>query len=56
MKTILLNNWKIKLTSLILAFALWFLIKENVSRNPVRPEFLKPSAPEAANPVKKISK
>jgi YbbR domain-containing protein len=43
MKTALLNNWKIKLTSLLLAFALWFLIKQNVSRNPVRLDLLKSS-------------
>lgn len=43
MKAILLNNWKIKLASLLLAFALWFLIKQNVSRNPVRLDLLKPS-------------
>ena len=43
MKATLLNNWKIKLASLLLAFALWFLIKQNVSRNPVRLDHLKSS-------------
>ena len=47
MKTALLNNWKIKLTSLLLAFALWFLIKQNVSRNPVRLDLLKSSTAQA---------
>lgn len=30
MKRILLHNWKIKLTCLALAFALWYLIRQNM--------------------------
>jgi YbbR domain-containing protein len=41
MKTILLNNWQAKIVSLILAFALWYLIKQNVGRTPQRFEFMK---------------
>jgi YbbR domain-containing protein len=41
MKSILLNNWQAKLVSLILAFALWYLIKQNVGRTPQRFEFMK---------------
>lgn len=56
MKTILLNNWKIKVTSLLLAFALWFLIKQNVSRNPGRLDILKPSTAQVQPPVNRIAK
>jgi YbbR domain-containing protein len=31
MKQILLHNWKIKLTSLLLAFIVWYLIRHNVN-------------------------
>lgn len=34
MKEILLHNWKPKLVCLILATALWYLIKQNVARTP----------------------
>lgn len=30
MKQILLHNWKIKLTCLVLAFVVWYLIRQNV--------------------------
>jgi YbbR domain-containing protein len=56
MKTILLNNWKIKLASLLLAFALWFLIKQNVSRNPVRFDALKSSTAQIQTPSSRLTK
>ena len=56
MKAILLNNWKIKLASLLLAFALWFLIKQNVSRNPVRFDALKPSTAQLNSSPSRIAK
>ena len=31
MKKLLLNNWQAKLTSLALAIALWYAIKQNVA-------------------------
>lgn len=31
MKQILLHNWKIKLTCLALAFAVWYVIQHNVN-------------------------
>lgn len=31
MKRILLHNWKIKLTCLILAFVVWYVIQQNVN-------------------------
>ena len=31
MKQILLHNWKIKLTCLMLAFVVWYLIQHNVN-------------------------
>lgn len=31
MKQILLHNWKIKLTCLLLAFAVWYVIRHNVN-------------------------
>jgi hypothetical protein len=33
MKTILLHNWKAKIASLLLSFAIWYLIDSNLSRN-----------------------
>jgi YbbR domain-containing protein len=30
MKQILLHNWKIKLTCLVLAFVVWYVIQHNV--------------------------
>lgn len=32
MRKFFLNNWQIKLVSLAIAFALWYLIRENVTR------------------------
>ena len=34
MKKLILNNWRAKLTSLLLAIALWYLIKKNVTTTP----------------------
>lgn len=31
MKRLLLHNWKIKLTSLLLAFLIWYVIQHNVN-------------------------
>jgi hypothetical protein len=31
MRQILLHNWKIKLTCLVLAFAVWYVIQQNVN-------------------------
>lgn len=33
MKTILLHNWKAKIASLLLSFAIWYLIDSNLSQN-----------------------
>ena len=38
-KQILTNNWAPKLTCLTLAGALWYLISQNVEKNPSRPEY-----------------
>ncbi|MCF6312654.1 MAG: hypothetical protein L3J39_09410 [Verrucomicrobiales bacterium] len=32
MKTLLLNNWKAKLSSLLVAIAVWYLVKNHVNR------------------------
>lgn len=46
---VLLHNWKIKLTCLVLAFILWFVIRESVTRDFVRqasqPVLMPPQAP-----------
>ena len=34
MKKLILNNWRAKLTSLLLATALWYLIKKNITTTP----------------------
>src|SRR5438045_440423 len=34
MKKLILNNWRAKLTSLLLATTLWYLIKKNVATTP----------------------
>lgn len=33
MKKLLLNDWKIKLASLVVATLLWYVIRENVTRD-----------------------
>jgi YbbR domain-containing protein len=53
MKAILLNHWQAKLTSLILAAVLWYLIKQSVTRNPERFEFGRDSAAETQKSQKK---
>jgi YbbR domain-containing protein len=53
MKAILLNHWQAKLTSLILAAVLWYLIKQSVTRNPERFEFGRASASESQKAQKK---
>lgn len=47
MKQILLHNWKIKLTSLLLAFIVWYLIRHNV--NPAAEGRPRASSSERAN-------
>ena len=47
MKKLILNNWRAKLTSLLLATALWYLIKKNVTTTPSPSEISdRPSATE----------
>ena len=41
MKQILLHNWKIKLTCLVLAFVVWYVVRHNV--NPGDTPRLRPS-------------
>lgn len=39
MRSFFLNNWQIKLVSLAIAAALWYLIRENVTREfTIRPQ------------------
>ncbi len=35
MKRILLHNWKIKLTCLVLASAVWYVVRQNLDTTPV---------------------
>jgi hypothetical protein len=53
MKAILLNHWQAKLTSLVLASVLWYLIKQSVGRTPERPNPPPPPAAEIQKPQKK---
>lgn len=48
MKEIILNNWRAKLACLILATALWYLIRQNVDRANDRFEFPRDRANEPA--------
>jgi YbbR domain-containing protein len=49
MKRLILNNWRAKLISLLLATTLWYLIKKNVATTPS--PFERPSqAPVTAVP------
>lgn len=34
MRNLILHNWKAKLACLALAFVIWYLIRENVAREP----------------------
>jgi YbbR domain-containing protein len=45
MKKMILNNWRAKLISLLLATALWYLIKKNVATTPSLSEM--PSAQQS---------
>ena len=45
MKKLILNNWGAKILSLLLATALWFLIKKNVETTRLAPELVR--APHA---------
>jgi hypothetical protein len=42
MKKLILNNWPAKLTSVLLATALWYLIKKNVTTTPSPSDFYRP--------------
>jgi len=47
MKKLILNNWRAKLTSLLLATALWYLIKKNITTTPSPSENIdRPSSSE----------
>ena len=48
MKEIILNNWRAKVACLILATALWYLIRQNVERASTRFEFPRDRANETA--------
>jgi YbbR domain-containing protein len=39
MKTMIRNNWRAKLISLLLATTLWYLIKKNVATTPSRSDY-----------------
>jgi hypothetical protein len=40
MKQILLHNWKIKVTCLVLAFVVWYVIRHNINPDAdTRPRF-----------------
>jgi YbbR domain-containing protein len=45
MKKLILNNWRAKLASLLLATALWYLIKKNVTTTVSPSEFIPRPAP-----------
>jgi YbbR domain-containing protein len=47
MKQILLHNWKIKLTCLVLAFVVWYVIRHNA--NPGGDARGRPAATERVN-------
>ena len=42
MKTLILNNWKAKLASLLLATAIWYLIDSHIKRSKGPPRFPNP--------------
>lgn len=46
MKKLILNNWRAKLTSLLLAIALWYLIKKNVTTTPLPSDWSRRPAAE----------
>ena len=48
MKKMILNNWRAKLISLLLATALWYLIKKNIATTP-SPSEVRTDAPVGAS-------
>ena len=46
MKRLILKNWRAKLTSLLLATTLWYLIKKNVATTPSPSEVGAPARTE----------